>query len=207
MIILFEPVPLVMGIVFVALLLKYYREHGFAPAHLIATIAYPLVSLLLIHLIARRALGFDIIGTFLCVVRDAVGFNQLAGRSYGVWLIQNIKDFFIGAGCAQSVLFIAAIAGIALRRGASHGRTLAGAVLEPASLISVSTLLALLVLDIIGINRGEVTRLWIFLMVFLQMSVAHLCVPQPGRVTGYIVLLCSVLQTLVCISMIAFVYP
>jgi len=206
-IILFEPVPLVMGIVFVALLLKYYREHGFAPAHLIATIAYPLVSLLLIHLIARRALGFDIIGTFLCVVRDAVGFNQLAGRSYGVWLIQNIKDFFIGAGCAQSVLFIAAIAGIALRRGASHGRTLAGAVLEPASLISVSTLLALLVLDIIGINRGEVTRLWIFLMVFLQMSVAHLCVPQPGRVTGYIVLLCSVLQTLVCISMIAFVYP
>lgn len=207
LILLFDPLTLVMGILFVALLLRYYRENGFATAHFVRTIAYPLVAFFVIHIIVSRALGFDIFSAFRGIVHDAADFNARTGRIYRVWIIQNMKDFFINAGCAQSILFIAMIAGIVVRRGASRGKSMAGAVFEPAPLTTVCTLLTLIFLDIIGINRGEVIRLWIFLMVFVQMCAAHLCAAEMGLPTRYIAMLCMVLQTLVCSSMVTFVYP
>lgn len=209
---LFEPLPLAMGILFAAFLVRYYRLQGFTAAHLLGVIGVPLASFLLTHVIARAVLGFDILGALLYVARDAVDFNARAARGYGAWLIPNLKDFLINAGCAPSVLFLVAIGGVARRsaralRQGTGGATAGEIIFEPASLAAISVLLILILLDIIGMNRGETIRLWIFLMVFVQMSAAQLCAAGRGRVTLYIALLSSVLQALVCVSMVGFVYP
>ena len=63
----------------------------------------------------------------------------------------------------------------------------------------------LLVTDLIGINRGEVIRLWIFLGAFFQIPAAHACATLPGRTAICVVAACTLLQATLGTAMIGFV--
>jgi hypothetical protein len=80
-------------------------------------------------------------------------------RPYGVWVSANIREFSFGVGGCQLVLFACAV-GLAARR---VGRDL------PALALSLGILAAVIATDVIGANRGEVIRLWIFLACFSQV--------------------------------------
>jgi hypothetical protein len=65
----------------------------------------------------------------------------------------------------------------------------------------------LLATDLIGINRGEVVRLWIFLACFFQIPAAYVCARLGNRAAMVPVLATTVLQSALGTSMIGFVVP
>jgi hypothetical protein len=65
----------------------------------------------------------------------------------------------------------------------------------------------LLVLDLLGVNRGETIRLWIFLGVFVQVIAAWWCATRRGYLGFASILAVTVLQTALCVSRVGFVVP
>ena len=65
----------------------------------------------------------------------------------------------------------------------------------------------LLAIDLSGVNRGEVTRLWIFLACFFQIPAAYVCVRLQSRTAVMLILGTTLLQDVLATSMIAFVLP
>src|SRR6185436_5236400 len=60
-----------------------------------------------IYLAIRVAFGFDLISAFQFVVADARAFNIRSNRPYSVWVVHNLKDFFLNVGIAQTMVFAA----------------------------------------------------------------------------------------------------
>jgi hypothetical protein len=65
----------------------------------------------------------------------------------------------------------------------------------------------LLATDLIGINRGEVIRLWIFLACFFQIPTAYVCARFDTRVGLMMVIAVTLLQSALGTAMIAFIRP
>lgn len=215
LILLFDPLPLVSGIIFTAILAKYYLENKIDAFRLLKIGLLSSLSFFLIHVIVLLGFGYDIINSLLGVVRFATAFYTMAEseRGYSVWIVPNLKDFFVNVGFTQGILFLALVA-VAFAKtvdiwSSSVNRTkdLLRFILAPGPLMAVSLTIALLVLDISGVNRGEVARLWMFLMVYVQMIASYSCVTHLGKVTFYLVLAATILQTTITISMVGFVIP
>lgn len=213
LVVFFEPLPLVMGILCVALCAKYYFEKKIQKRQLVSIVAYTALSFLALHLAVLLLTGFNIFEVCALVLRDAVKFNMTDQRGYGIWVVQNLKDFFFNAGIAQMILFFIALGGAlaqgvsALRDRVGRGGEIRNVLLKPGPLLTLSTAAMVLFLDLIGINRGEVARLWIFLAVLIQIVAAHYCAERLGRSTFSLVLAATIVQTTVTLSMVGFVYP
>ena len=65
----------------------------------------------------------------------------------------------------------------------------------------------LIATDLIGVNRGEVIRLWIFLACFFQIPAAYVCARLESRVALGLVLGTTLLQAALGTSMIGFILP
>ena len=65
----------------------------------------------------------------------------------------------------------------------------------------------LLAIDLSGVNRGEVTRLWISLACFFQIPAAYACARLQSRAAVMLILGTTLLQDALGASMIAFVLP
>ena len=91
-------------------------------------------------------------------------FNVKAERPYSIWIWENLREFLFGAGVAQVVLVPAALMAGLWRAGRWKER-----LTDPITVVSVGVLTVLLAIDLIGVNRGEVIRLWIFLACFFQI--------------------------------------
>jgi hypothetical protein len=61
--------------------------------------------------------------------------------------------------------------------------------------------------DLIGVNRGEVSRLWIFLACFWQIPAAYVCRRLDSALAFNLVLLTTLLQNTLGTAMIAFIVP
>ena len=212
LVLLFEPLPLVVGIMFIAFLIKYYREDRIDIPGLAKVVIYPALSFLLVHFLFWAVFNFNILNIFLLVLRDAADFNVHSERGYTVWVFQNMIDFFANAGLVQSLLILASCVIILSRialliRKAGGKKEVIAYIFEPATLLTLSFFVVLLFLDLIGINRGEVIRLWIFLMVFLQIIVSYFCVTELTAIAFYVVLSAAVFQTVISISMVGFIVP
>jgi hypothetical protein len=226
--VVFEPLPLVTGLVFVALLVGAYWQGNLSGAGVAALTGIVAISFLLCHLLMVFVFGFDLVRAFLFAWSDAREFNAAMGRPYSIWVVHNLKDFFFNAGVIQSAVFLAlsvALLGklIWILRDQTDRRARVKAFLtEPETLVTLSFLLVLVVTDLAGVNRGETIRLWIFLAVFVQIIAAHRCAAlsphaRPwgkrrwsegaGRWAFTLLVALTVLQTAVTISMVGFVIP
>ena len=106
------------------------------------------------------------------------------------------------AGVCQTVLFVAALGdGLARRRWTRAD------VERPILVVCVSLLVILLALDLSGINRGEVIRLWIFLACLFQIPAAYVCARLNSRLAVALVVVGTLLQGALGTSMIGFVVP
>jgi len=76
---------------------------------------------------------------------------------------------------------------------------------HPVATVCAGVLAVLIVVDLIGINRGETIRLWIFLGCFFQIPAAVACATLPGRTAIVTVVACSSLQAALGTAMIGFV--
>jgi hypothetical protein len=68
-------------------------------------------------------------------------------------------------------------------------------------------LAVLAAVDLIGVNRGEVARLWIFLACFFQIPAAWVCSTLERRAAMALVVFSTALHTAVGVAMILFVVP
>ena len=75
------------------------------------------------------------------------------------------------------------------------------------AVLCASLLAILLAIDLIGINRGEVIRLWIFLACFFQIPAAYVCARLQSRAALGLVLVTTILLGAIGTAMAGFIVP
>ena len=73
--------------------------------------------------------------------------------------------------------------------------------------LTLALMAMLLVLDVSGLNRGEIVRLWIFLECLFQIPAAYVCATLNSRRALALVLITTLLQAALGTATIAFVIP
>ena len=201
--ILFEPTALVVGVLFAALLAHTVVNDGMAIGSVLFHIVMGFLAFAATHVAMMVWFGFDLISAFRAVAADAVAFNAVAGRPYNIWVRQNLVEFLFGVGLCQVVLFAAALTDGAA--GLKSHRRDRGSV---AIVLICSAILAMVgMADIIGVNRGEVIRLWIFLACLWQIPAAYVCRRLESPVSFTVVLVTTLLQDALGTAMVAFIVP
>lgn len=198
----FEPLPLVMGLLFAALMIRAWWMGQTTSRLLILQSAAMVLAFAATYAALRARFGFDLVKEFRAVGADAMAFNTDSGRPYAFWVKQNLRDFLIGVGGCQAVLVAGALAG-----GLSGARSWSERLTRPAPLLCASLLAILLAIDLIGINRGEVIRLWIFLACFFQIPAAYLCARLQSRTAFALVLGTTILHGAIGAAMAGFIIP
>ena len=147
--------------------------------------------------------GFNMVSTFRRIGGHAADFNAGEGRPYAISIWANLIEFVLSVGLCQAVLFAAALAFGAIDREPGQGR-----LHHPLTVLCLSLLAVLLVTDVIGINRGEVTRLWIFLACLFQIPAAWICARlRRPAVAIAIVVATSIVHATLGTSVVGFVVP
>jgi hypothetical protein len=200
---LFEPTALIAGLLFSVLLIHRVASGRLPVRTALLHIGAALLSFVATYVVMIGWFGFDLFRAFAAVARDAARFNADSGRPYAVWVWQNLFDIAFGVGWCQTVLFAAALAD-GVVRWPSRWR-LADAPL--IVLICVSVLAMVGVADAIGVNRGEVTRLWIFMACLAQIPAAYVCRRLGSAFAFGLVIVATLVQTALAAAMIAFVAP
>ena len=200
-IVLFEPLPLVLGLLFGALAVRAVLVAELTWGRLIAQTVVALAACALVGVAMYLAWGFDTVTAFQSVRAHALEFNRLERRPYDVWIRANLLEFIVGTGVSQAVLLAGAIA-IGCRGPAAWSERLT----RPMPLMALALVVTVLAIDLIGVNRGEVIRLWIFLACLFQVPAACLCA-RAGRRALAIVLVTTLLLAALGTANIGFVVP
>lgn len=188
--VMFEPLPLAAVPIVAAQVVRQvstgridWRSAGVIAGSVAVTVAA-------VHVTLVAIVGFNIVSAFFAALADARAFNVATARPYALWVGHDIKDFLLHMGIGQSALVLAAVIG----RSAPDRE---GAWLRWL-LVAVLVTLAML-----GVNRGEVARLWIFLGVLWQIAAAGL-IGRSNR-TAQVVLTLAIIQSALLLSMIRWV--
>jgi len=163
---LFEPSPSVTGILFIGILLNAIGEKRITMKQTLNVVLIPIFSFIALYLLFLIVFSFDLNQAFQYILKDAVEFNLERDRNYLIWFGENIKEFFYVAGLPVMMIFIYFTFSIL-----SQGRAMKKNLLHWSAidLFVLSLLLTFGTVLLLGINRGEVTRLWIYLAVFFQI--------------------------------------
>ena len=160
--VIFEPLPLAAGLIVVAQVARRIARGDVGIGWVARGAGGMVVGVLAAHSLMWGLFRFDVVQAFASAWADARTFNAVNHRPYGLWVVHNLKDFLIHMGLAQSTLWLAHL-----------GNDLT------VSWVGWSTLATLLALAAIGVNRGEVVRLWLFLGMFVQIAAARAAVHRP----------------------------
>ena len=201
----FEPLPLVMGLLFAALVLAAIGRGEVAWDRFLAQTGVVIFVFIGTSEAVAAASGFDAVRAFRSIGTHAVEFNESTGRPYWVWVRANLWEFVFGIGFCQATSFCVLV--WSALRGARPWRE---RLTRPITALCLGLLAVLLAVDVIGVNRGEVIRLWIFLACFCQIPAAYVCTTLGGlggRAALALVLATTALQTAVGVAMIHFVLP
>ena len=203
--ILFEPTPLATGIIFIGILLHTLGENKLSRNQILGVARHSGAWLCAgIHPLPDY-FSFDLLGAFQYVLKDAISFNTVDQRDYWIWLLENPKEFLFSAGIPVMVLFIYLASDMI-----SQSKTLGARITHwPVDKIYILSLLAtLLALMLLGINRGEITRLWIYLAAFFQVPAAYFLAKfKYGKAVFFGVACTLVIQTLITLQRVGFVVP
>ena len=202
---LFEPSPLVTGILFLAILLPAISQRKISRKNLLALFIVPVFAILGLHLLFIAIFSFNLLQAFRYVLSDAVNFNLTDRRDYRIWLAQNPKEFFYAVGLPIAMLFIYQMFEM-LSQGKRLSLQLTRWSLEYLYLLGL--LLTFLIVLFLGINRGEATRLWIYLAVLFQVPAAfYLAHAHHSRALFYCVAAVLVFQSIITLQRVGFVLP
>jgi hypothetical protein len=198
----FEPLPLVMGLLF-ALFVMRAKLLGQISWHRVVTqLGVVVAAWLAAYATVRVVFGFDLMSAFGQLGAHAVRFNVDAGRPYSIWIWQNLREFFFGIGVCQAIVFCAAVVD-----GFPPRDTWREHLTRPITVLCAGMAAVLLATDFIGVNRGEVIRLWIFLACFFQIPTAYVCARLGTRAALLLVIALTVLQATLGTAMIGFIGP
>jgi hypothetical protein len=201
--VLFEPSPLVTGILFAGILLHALLQGSFTPKEAPALLLNTLFGFLGAYALFFLLFGFDLFGTLQLVVADAVKFNLKAQRGYWLWIAENAKEFSYSVG--TPILIIVLYRAIQLLTDREERR--AGLASWPIEVMFVFSLLATFgAVLLLGINRGEISRLWIYLAVLFQIPAAFFIARLPRSNALLFVVACTLaFQSLIALQHVGFV--
>jgi hypothetical protein len=199
LLVFFEPLPLVMGVLFAALIGRAVHQREIAAAQVLRQIGVGALAFCVTYVAMYLWFGFELVDALRQVSGHAVEFNVLSARPYGRWVRENLREFAFGAGLCQIAVFAAALGDAAAVGGSWRSR-----LVKPAALLTVSVLAVIVITDLIGVNRGEVVRLWIFLACFVQIPVAWVCARLRSPIAVLIAIATSALQAALGTAMIGF---
>ena len=196
----FEPLPLVMGVLFALFVLRAILLDQISWRRLMTQSGVAVAAWLASYATVRAAFGFDLLSAFGQLGAHAVRFNVDAGRPYSIWIWQNLREFLFGIGVCQAIVFCAALV------DGWWGRdTWREKLTRPITVLCAGAAAVLLATDVIGVNRGEVIRLWIFLACFFQIPTAYVCARLETRAALMLVIALTVLQATLGTAMIGFI--
>ena len=198
----FEPLPLVMGILIAGLALRPIALKHITWPQFALHSAVMALTVVFVSVAVDQFFGFELVATFRRIAAHAAQFNVDAHRRYSVWVLANLPEFGIGAGLCQMTVFSGATL-VGLRAGNTwrERQTI------PIAVVCLGLAAVLLIVDLIGINRGEVIRLWVFLACFFQIPAAYACATLDDRRALPLILATSVTTIVVGIATIGFVIP
>lgn len=166
----------------VALLLAWPRGAGGRARNLAAGLVYALVVFVVIFGLLAGATGYNLLSSMLTSLRVQGEIMEREQRDYLTWLWFNPYAFvlFLGPGLWPGL--VAAVAG---RRG------------QPKLVwrLAEGTVLTLLLLVVMGSTRGEVERIWVFLMPLLVVPVAAALTRVPRELAPWVPAAILVAQT------------
>jgi hypothetical protein len=196
----FEPLPLVLGLLFALFVLRAALLGQISWHRVVTQMGVVVAAWLAAYAVVRAVFGFDLLSAFMQLGGHAVRFNVDAGRPYSIWIRQNLPEFLFGIGVCQAIVFCAA-----LLDGLRGRDTWREKLARPITVLCAGTAAVLLATDIIGVNRGEVIRLWIFLACFFQIPTAYVCARLGTRAALMLVVALTVLQATLGTAMIGFI--
>ena len=128
-----------------------------------------------------------------------------ARRTYWPWLATNLLDFSFGFGVCATVCLVAAARHVFADLSSHFWRAAA----RPETAVFLAALATLLLLDLSGTVRGEVARIWQFLMPLLLIVAAAWLERASARfaLSVVVVLGCQLAQTLAMQANVAFMIP
>ena len=115
-IVFFEPLPLVLGLLFAALALRAVHLGNLTWRQLLVHTTAALAAFALLAAAVYQLTGFNLALAFQAVRGHALEFNAIERRPYDVWIRANPVEFFFGIGVCQAVLIVGALA-LGLRGG------------------------------------------------------------------------------------------
>lgn len=205
LLVLFEPSPLVTGIIFVGVLLNALGKNRISRKELWPLLVIPPLGFLSVYLFFFAFYSFDLFQAFQYVLTDAVDFNVEDNRDYWIWIVENPKEFFYAAGIPVMIIFVY-LASLIISHWKTLRSNLTGWSTEIAFILSL--LLTFWVVVFLGINRGETTRLWIYLAVFFQVPAAYFIAKMAKSTSLFFFVACAlVVQSIISIQRVGFVIP
>ena len=204
LLIFFEPSPLITGFILIGIVLQALREKIFSIKDLYRLIFHASLAFLITYFFLYILYGFDIIRVFLYVVKEQQKFMSVYERGYSIWLIENCKEFFLGAGIPVVIIFIYMVAHIAVQT-----KSVTQIIQWPLeNILIISILVTYAVLLMLGINRGEITRLWIYLAVLFQIPAAiFMAKIERGTLLFLLVASLMAIQAMISLHRVGFVIP
>jgi hypothetical protein len=204
LLVLFEPSPLVGGIVFAGIFVGTIRKGTPTRARdILILLGIPAVSFLCVYILFRTLFSFDLLRVLGFVLNDAVQFNATVERGYWLWIGENTKEFFYSAGTPIVIITV-----YWAMQMLTNPRRPADAVLSWSmeTILVLSLLITYAVVLLLGINRGEISRLWIYLAVLFQIPAAVFIARTPKSPVFFFLVACTlVAQSMVALQRIGFV--
>lgn len=167
--VLFEPSPLATGFIFVAVLVHALGQRKIETRELIKIVLIPAAAFAVVYLLMRLIFSFDLFEMLAYMVKDAVQFNVGGNRGYWIWIVENSKEFLYGVGLPVGMIFLMCLFQFFFIKGNLKKNLLQWPI---ENLYLLSLLITYLIILLLGINRGEITRLWIYLAAFFQIPAA-----------------------------------
>jgi hypothetical protein len=193
---IFDPVPFGLGLIFLALLIVFCIGKKLQ-SKFFCIVGSVSLGFLGSGIFFYAFTGFNFIEGFLYCLKDAAHFN-ISNRPYAIWIIQNLKEYVIGAGLASSFILFIHLLKFRSVNWSDHAE-------RNANVALIIFFATILILNFSGANRGEVTRLWIFLTPIQALLTAYFCHKLYSK-NGYLVPLgASYIQASISITSIGFI--
>ena len=206
---IYEPLPFVIGLLFVGAIGHRVAEGRLRWRELWKLAVFPLLGFGAGYLAMKLSYGFDAFAAFKYMYEDAVQFNVRDNRPYDVWVVANLVEFSIGIGLVSAMMLALGwfqTAGEAWQWSRTEGVRAAARRLfaAPATNLLICLFATILILDAWGLNRGETTRLWIFLGVAVELTLAGYCFDRFGPATARLMVATCTLQAIISSVIVSF---
>jgi hypothetical protein len=191
---LLDPTPLGLGLVFVGAAIVAWREGRVSPARAALGSVLCAATVVACVLAFQALTGFDTFRQLARVAVEAQRFNEWTGRPYLAWLVANPGEFAITLGAPVLV---------AVAWGLWRSRA---ALASPPAWMALAGIASVAAVDLLGRNRGEVTRLWVFLAVPLVVSAGGF-LSRAGRAALPVAAAALAFQGATMLAVLGFVIP